>query len=100
MISTLVQTTFPSDVERTLTPQPIPEEYGLTSDLKLVAVDVSPYPADTARALRALKQATVVCLLYDASKPETFERVQYHWLPHLRDIGMQVCSLSLSLPKN
>ena len=38
----------------------------------------------------ALRRANVVCIVYAVNNPTSFERITSHWLPLLRQLGVNV----------
>lgn len=49
-------------------------------------------PEDRDKLDKEIRKANVICVVYSAVDPETFERVTSHWLPYIRKLGVNVRS--------
>lgn len=48
-------------------------------------------PQDRTHLESELRKAHVICIVYSIDNPGSFDRIPTYWLPHIRQLGVNVC---------
>eukprot|EP00127_Corallochytrium_limacisporum_P002507 Clim_evm64s128 gene=Clim_evmTU64s128 len=95
LITSLMREQFQDDVppvvqELTIPPEVTPER------VTTYIMDTSSSPSDKETLEESIKNANVICIVYDVSRSDTFTRVSTYWLPYIRRIlGNELVSIVL-----
>eukprot|EP01135_Chromosphaera_perkinsii_P008697 Nk52_evm30s1444 gene=Nk52_evmTU30s1444 len=85
LITSLIREQFIEDVPAVVPEVTIPPEVS-PEQVTTYIVDSSSKPVDKDVLEEEIKRASVVCIVYDVSRQETFERISSFWLPYLRTL--------------
>jgi len=55
-------------------------------------------PQDRHHLESEVRKAHVICVVYSIDNPHSFDRIPTYWLPLFRQLGVNVCLLSLIAP--
>lgn len=89
LIIAVATDSFPNMVAPVLPPSRLPPDF-YPDRVPLTIIDTSSRPEDKGKMEAECKKANAIVLTYACDRPQTLERLSAHWLPELRQLGVQV----------
>lgn len=93
IICALIKESFVELPPRSYLPEvsipPVTPEANVTT----YVTDTSPRPEDRPHLENEIRKSHVVCIVYAIDNSASFERISAYWLPLIRSLGVNVCSL-------
>ncbi|KAF7805122.1 mitochondrial Rho GTPase 1-like [Senna tora] len=89
LIITAAADTFRANVPPVLPPTKLPEDL-YPDRVPITIIDTPSRSEDSDRVSEELKRADAVVLTYACDRPETLDRLSTFWLPHLRNLEVNV----------
>lgn len=66
------------------------------SPLLLLTLHIEAGPQDRSHLESEIRKAHVICVVYSIDNPNSFDRIPTYWLPHFRQLGVNVESEATS----
>ncbi|KAL9711007.1 ERMES complex Ca(2+)-binding regulatory GTPase gem1 [Leucoagaricus gongylophorus] len=89
VITSLIKESFVAHVQHIVPEVTIPPEV-TPENVTTYIVDSGAGPQDRAHLESEIRKAHVICVVYSIDNPNSFDRIPTYWLPHFRQLGVNV----------
>ncbi|XP_006462756.1 hypothetical protein AGABI2DRAFT_224362 [Agaricus bisporus var. bisporus H97] len=89
IITSLIKESFVAHVQHVVPEVTIPPEV-TPENVTTYIVDSGAGPQDRAHLESEIRKAHVICVVYSIDNPNSFDRIPTYWLPHFRQLGVNV----------
>ncbi|KAL0961338.1 hypothetical protein HGRIS_006294 [Hohenbuehelia grisea] len=89
IVTSLIKEDFVAHVQHIVPEVTIPPEV-TPENVTTYIVDSGAGPADRPHLESEIRKAHVICIVYSIDKPNSFDRIPTYWLPHFRQLGVNV----------
>ncbi|KAF9013534.1 EF hand associated-domain-containing protein [Cyathus striatus] len=89
IITSLIKESYVSRVQHIVPEVTIPPEV-TPENVTTYIVDSGAGPQDSAHLESEIRKAHVICVVYSIDNPGSFDRIPTFWLPHFRQLGVNV----------
>ncbi|EAU85755.2 mitochondrial Rho 1 [Coprinopsis cinerea okayama7 len=89
IITSLIKESFVSHVQHIVPEVTIPPEV-TPENITTYIVDSGAGPNDRVHLESEIRKAHVICVVYAIDNPNSFDRIPTYWLPHFRQLGVNV----------
>ncbi|KAJ3757736.1 P-loop containing nucleoside triphosphate hydrolase protein [Lentinula raphanica] len=89
IVTSLIKEAFVQHVQHIVPEVTIPPEV-TPENVTTYIVDSGAGPQDRAHLESEIRKAHVICVVYSIDNPNSFDRIPAYWLPHFRQLGVNV----------
>ncbi|KAF5372263.1 hypothetical protein D9757_009626 [Collybiopsis confluens] len=89
IVTSLIKESFVQHVQHIVPEVTIPPEV-TPENVTTYIVDSGAGPQDRAHLESEIRKAHVICVVYSIDSPNSFDRIPAYWLPHFRQLGVNV----------
>ncbi|KAF7298934.1 hypothetical protein MIND_00841400 [Mycena indigotica] len=89
IVTSLIKESYVAHVQHRIPEVTIPPEV-TPENVTTYIVDSGAGPEDRAHLESELRKAHVICVVYSIDNPNSFDRIPTYWLPHIRQLGVNV----------
>ncbi|KIK57222.1 hypothetical protein GYMLUDRAFT_98845 [Collybiopsis luxurians FD-317 M1] len=89
IVTSLIKESFVQQVQHVVPEVTIPPEV-TPENVTTYIVDSGAGPQDRAHLESEIRKAHVICVVYSIDNPNSFDRIPAYWLPHFRQLGVNV----------
>ncbi|KAF8903139.1 P-loop containing nucleoside triphosphate hydrolase protein [Gymnopilus junonius] len=89
IVTSLIKESFVAHVQHIVPEVTIPPEV-TPENVTTYIVDSGAGPQDRAHLESEIRKAHVICVVYSIDNPGSFDRIPTYWLPHFRQLGVNV----------
>ncbi|KAG6891671.1 ERMES complex Ca(2+)-binding regulatory GTPase gem1 [Termitomyces sp. T32_za158] len=89
IVTSLIKESFVAHVQHVVPEVTIPPEV-TPENVTTYIVDSGAGPQDRAHLESEIRKAHVICVVYSIDNPNSFDRIPAYWLPHFRQLGVNV----------
>ncbi|KAF7314342.1 hypothetical protein MKEN_00906800 [Mycena kentingensis (nom. inval.)] len=89
IVTSLIKEAYVSHVQHVVPEVTIPPEV-TPENVTTYIVDSGAGPDDRAHLESEIRKAHVICVVYSVDNPNSFDRIPTYWLPHFRQLGVNV----------
>ncbi|KAJ7695672.1 P-loop containing nucleoside triphosphate hydrolase protein [Mycena rosella] len=89
IVTSLIKESFVAHVQHIVPEVTIPPEV-TPENVTTYIVDSGAGPQDRAHLESEIRKAHVICVVYSIDNPNSFDRIPTFWLPHFRQLGVNV----------
>ncbi|THV03817.1 mitochondrial Rho GTPase [Dendrothele bispora CBS 962.96] len=89
IVTSLIKESFVHHVQHIVPEVTIPPEV-TPENVTTYIVDSGAGPQDHAHLESEIRKAHVICVVYSIDNPNSFDRIPTYWLPHFRQLGVNV----------
>ncbi|KAF9568805.1 mitochondrial Rho GTPase [Agrocybe pediades] len=89
IVTSLIKESFVAHVQHIVPEVTIPPEV-TPENITTYIVDSGAGPQDRTHLESELRKAHVICIVYSIDNPGSFDRIPTYWLPHIRQLGVNV----------
>ncbi|KAF9067133.1 P-loop containing nucleoside triphosphate hydrolase protein [Rhodocollybia butyracea] len=89
IVTSLIKESFVQQVQHIVPEVTIPPEV-TPENVTTYIVDSGAGPQDRAHLESEIRKAHVICVVYSVDNPNSFDRIPAYWLPHFRQLGVNV----------
>ncbi|KII90979.1 hypothetical protein PLICRDRAFT_158439 [Plicaturopsis crispa FD-325 SS-3] len=89
IVTSLIKESFVAHVQHVVPEVTIPPEV-TPENVTTYIVDSGAGPQDRAHLESEIRKAHVICVVYSIDNPNSFDRIPTYWLPHFRQLGVNV----------
>ncbi|KAH0586262.1 ERMES complex Ca(2+)-binding regulatory GTPase gem1 [Termitomyces sp. 'cryptogamus'] len=89
IVTSLIKESFVAHVQHVVPEVTIPPEV-TPENVTTYIVDTGAGPQDRAHLESEIRKAHVICVVYSIDNPNSFDRIPTYWLPHFRQLGVNV----------
>ncbi|KAH9480307.1 ERMES complex Ca(2+)-binding regulatory GTPase gem1 [Psilocybe cubensis] len=89
IVTSLIKESFVPHVQHIVPEVTIPPEV-TPENVTTYIVDSGAGPQDRVRLESEIRKAHVICVVYSIDNPGSFDRIPTYWLPHFRQLGVNV----------
>lgn len=89
IVTSLIKESYVPHVQHIVPEVTIPPEV-TPENVTTYIVDSGAGPSDRAHLESEIRKAHVICVVYAIDNPQSFDRIQAFWLPHFRQLGVNI----------
>ncbi|KAG6918775.1 hypothetical protein DXG01_011966 [Tephrocybe rancida] len=89
IVTSLIKESFVAHVQHVVPEVTIPPEV-TPENVTTYIVDSGAGPQDRSHLESEIRKAHVICVVYSIDNPNSFDRIPAYWLPHFRQLGVNV----------
>ncbi|KAG6814245.1 ERMES complex Ca(2+)-binding regulatory GTPase gem1 [Tricholoma furcatifolium] len=99
IVTSLIKESFVAHVQHVVPEVTIPPEV-TPENVTTYIVDSGAGPQDRSHLESEIRKAHVICVVYAIDNPNSFDRIPAYWLPHFRQLGVNVMKVPVILVGN